>query len=200
MFSESVILKVDSEWVEHYYDKLIPWKHYIPIKSDLSDLIQRIKWCRLNDNICNKIAQNAYQFAKENFTKEKMIDYVFNSITGNPYDNFDTKIPYDYKFDISLPSLPKKENDLLFDDIKYVRTLLPNVSTTVAVIKPNSTINYWLYHEFIDFRNIITSYKSLHDEEYSKLVDKLISKAYDSKLERCNFDGEKQTLLYASRR
>jgi hypothetical protein len=185
LFSRSVILKVDSEWVEHYYDKLIPWKHYIPIKSDLSDLIQRIEWCRINDKICEEIADNAYLFAKENFTKEKMIDYVFDAITKTSHNICDRSISYDYKFDISLQSLPKVLNDVKFDNIKYVRTLLPNILMSYRCEK------YWRYEDFLGFCDTLTMYKSLRDNEYSKKVDKLISNAYNYKLVGCNFNGEK---------
>jgi hypothetical protein len=34
----SVVLKQDSEYFEHFYRDLTAWTHYIPVKSDLSDL------------------------------------------------------------------------------------------------------------------------------------------------------------------
>mmetsp|Transcript_52 Transcript_52/g.83 ORF Transcript_52/g.83 Transcript_52/m.83 type:complete len:438 (-) Transcript_52:72-1385(-) len=36
----SVVLKVEPKFVEYFYKDLIPWKHYIPIKDDLSNLLE----------------------------------------------------------------------------------------------------------------------------------------------------------------
>jgi len=39
-----------------YYDRLVPWEHYVPVAADLSDLVERIEWCRRNDDACRRIA------------------------------------------------------------------------------------------------------------------------------------------------
>lgn len=36
----SVVLKVAPEFVEYFYQDLMPWQHYIPVQADLSDLIE----------------------------------------------------------------------------------------------------------------------------------------------------------------
>ena len=36
----SVVLKVEPKFVEYFYKDLEPWKHYIPVKYDLSDLLE----------------------------------------------------------------------------------------------------------------------------------------------------------------
>lgn len=46
---DSVVLKQESEYYEHFYKRLLPWKHYIPFKRDLSDLLQKIKWAQSHD-------------------------------------------------------------------------------------------------------------------------------------------------------
>ena len=46
----ALILKQDSPYFEHFYADLLPQKHYIPIKRDLSDLIETIHWARKNDD------------------------------------------------------------------------------------------------------------------------------------------------------
>jgi hypothetical protein len=47
---DGLILKQDSLYYEHFYRDLIPNKHYIPIKNDLSDLIEKIQWAKENDD------------------------------------------------------------------------------------------------------------------------------------------------------
>jgi len=125
MLSMSTILKVDSEWVEHYYHDLKPWVHYIPIKSDLSNLIQMICWCREHDDECFRIANNAYIYALLNFTRRKLFNYVEEVV-------YDKKIPliakpYKYKSIIpplTLPRMPKK--DFCFQSkTGYIKDLLP---------------------------------------------------------------------------
>lgn len=46
MLSGSVPLKVDSPYVQYFSKSLEPWKHYVPVKRDLSDLIEKIQWCK----------------------------------------------------------------------------------------------------------------------------------------------------------
>ena len=62
--SNSVVLHVESDQTQWYYDKLEPWVHYIPIKNDLSNLIDILCWCTSNDVKCNEIAQNSINLMK----------------------------------------------------------------------------------------------------------------------------------------
>lgn len=72
--SGSTILKQDSSYKELYYDELLPYFHYIPIKSDLSDLIDKIIWCQNNDSAAKNIANNALCYAQSKFTLENIFD------------------------------------------------------------------------------------------------------------------------------
>lgn len=49
----SVVLKQDSTYYEHFYNELQPWKHYIPFKSDLSDLLEKLQWAKEHDEEVN---------------------------------------------------------------------------------------------------------------------------------------------------
>lgn len=69
MLLKSVILKVEGEyllWVDYL---LKPWKHYVPVKADLSDLEEMVKWCQENDSKAKKIAEEGYKFAEKHLTK-----------------------------------------------------------------------------------------------------------------------------------
>ena len=46
---DAVVFKQDSSYYEHFYNELEPWVHYIPLKSDLSDVIEKIEWARSHD-------------------------------------------------------------------------------------------------------------------------------------------------------
>ncbi len=81
----SVILKVDSKYKIWYLHLLEPWVHYIPIKSDLSDLKEKIHWCKSNQSACEEIASNARKFYFQHISKQSMMDYVqqtLNLISG----------------------------------------------------------------------------------------------------------------------
>lgn len=72
----SVILLVKSNWKLWYSDMLKPYVHYVPIEADLSDLIEKIKWCRNNDDKCEQIAQNARDFYRTYLSKKSILDYM----------------------------------------------------------------------------------------------------------------------------
>ena len=78
LFMGCCILLVEPEYHLWYEHMLVPMKHYIPIKKDLSDLIEKIKWCRKNDVKCRTIARNAKTFAETYLSKKGILDYLEN--------------------------------------------------------------------------------------------------------------------------
>lgn len=47
---DALVFKQDSRYYEHFYRDLKPNQHFIPVRKDLSDLIERIEWARKNDD------------------------------------------------------------------------------------------------------------------------------------------------------
>ena len=76
MSYNSLLLIVESKNYMWFSKLLKPYEHYIPIKKDLSDLIQKIKWCQENDSKCEKIAENAKYFFNKYLSKEGIYDYM----------------------------------------------------------------------------------------------------------------------------
>ena len=74
----SCILLVDSKYKLWFQYKLQPMVHYIPIKNDLSNLIETIYWCRQNDDMCKKIALNSQLFYRQYLSKDGILDYLQN--------------------------------------------------------------------------------------------------------------------------
>jgi hypothetical protein len=75
----SVILKVDSRCVADqmwYFPLLRPYHDHVPVKADLSDLADRIEWCRANDEKCQEIAQNARNLYNKYLTRDGILDYM----------------------------------------------------------------------------------------------------------------------------
>ena len=90
--SGSVILNVESENKLWWEDKWEPMKHYVPIKSDLSDLKEKIEWCREHDEECRKISIQANSFADQYITKDAIFNYletIVNNILLKASDNIE---------------------------------------------------------------------------------------------------------------
>lgn len=52
----------------YYEEYLTPMEHYIPIKKDLSDLVDKINWANQNPKEVNRITDNAFGFSLEYFS------------------------------------------------------------------------------------------------------------------------------------
>ena len=75
MATGSLIIRVKSEytsWVDHMIN---PNEHYVLVRADLSNLLDKIAWCRANDSKCRKIAQQGMEFARMALTR----DFVTNT-------------------------------------------------------------------------------------------------------------------------
>jgi len=65
LISGSCILKVASPsgFRQWFYDKLEPWKHYVPVTADLSDLDAAMDWALNHEDEAEQIAQAAQDVA-----------------------------------------------------------------------------------------------------------------------------------------
>jgi protein glucosyltransferase len=78
----SLILNVESEYKMWFESILIDNKHIINIKSDYSNLYDKLIYLKSNDQIAKKIAYNGYKFSKR-YINKKMIEtywlyYMYN--------------------------------------------------------------------------------------------------------------------------
>ncbi|XP_069746800.1 protein O-glucosyltransferase 2 isoform X3 [Narcine bancroftii] len=74
---DSVILKQKSVYYEHFYNDLTPWEHYIPFKSDLSDLLDKIQWAKSHDIKAKMIAKAGQDYARNNLMADHIFCYYF---------------------------------------------------------------------------------------------------------------------------
>jgi len=75
----SVILKVEPRQVADrmwYFPLLKPYHEHVPVKADLSDLEEKIRWCRAHDEECRKIGENAKLFYEKFVARSALLDYV----------------------------------------------------------------------------------------------------------------------------
>lgn len=59
------ILKVDSPFEQWFYEEVVEWQHFVPVKQDLSDLIEKIDWVQQHEAEARAIAEHGQQFAME---------------------------------------------------------------------------------------------------------------------------------------
>ncbi|XP_062312490.1 protein O-glucosyltransferase 2 [Osmerus eperlanus] len=74
---DSVVLKQDSGYYEHFYSQLRPWEHYIPVRADLGDLLDKITWARQHDQEAKKIAEAGQQFARSHLLGDSIFCYYY---------------------------------------------------------------------------------------------------------------------------
>jgi hypothetical protein len=77
---KAVVFIVEGKYKLWFQDKLVENKHYISIKADLSNLKEKIYWCKNHDKECEKIANNAYEFHENIFSKDNMFSYMIDKM------------------------------------------------------------------------------------------------------------------------
>jgi DNA-directed RNA polymerase subunit E'/Rpb7 len=130
MSTGSLLLRVESEyksWAEQYMKKNI---HYISIASDLSNLNDVIRWCKINDKKCKEIAQNGMKLARSILTPEFIDNYFqmlfskFSDKTINKTVGFKTFSDYKQNRKI-LEFKPLPEQDPMYHPVK-VAIIIPH--------------------------------------------------------------------------
>ncbi|KAM4700154.1 protein O-glucosyltransferase 3 [Discoglossus pictus] len=78
MLGDSLVLKQASPYYEHFYTELKPWKHYVPIKRNLGDLLEKIQWAKDHDEEARKIAKEGQTLARELLQPHRFYCYYYN--------------------------------------------------------------------------------------------------------------------------
>ena len=77
LLSNSAAFKQDSDQIQWFYAALEPYRHFVPIQNDLSDLLERIEWAKEHDDEVQAISANAQEFARNNLMIEDDYLYLF---------------------------------------------------------------------------------------------------------------------------
>jgi hypothetical protein len=78
LLSNSLVIKQATPNIQWYYGGLEPYKHYLPVKEDLSDLLEQIEWARQHDDEARAMALRASQFVEENLSSEDILVYLYH--------------------------------------------------------------------------------------------------------------------------
>lgn len=55
-----------------FYDELVPWKHYVPVRTDLTDLREKFEWAEANEDKAQEIAKEATLFVRRLFANRSL--------------------------------------------------------------------------------------------------------------------------------
>ncbi|XP_048850588.1 protein O-glucosyltransferase 3 isoform X1 [Brienomyrus brachyistius] len=78
MLGDSLVLKQDSPYYEHFYSHLRPGTHYLPVLRNLSDLIEKIRWAKENDFEAQVIAKNGQILSRELLQPNRLYCYYYS--------------------------------------------------------------------------------------------------------------------------
>lgn len=179
--TRSLILKVDSVWNIWYSKMLIPFNiktgtidteaHYIPVKRDLSDILDIIKWCNNNSNICKKIVENARKFYDINLSnKDSILNYIQKLlIKTKKHVKTYTKCKK-YALDIQLENERNIQLDYKYPNVELTRQIPPNFFNDC-----NDEYDTYKAINYIFDREACLSPDSIFNNKYTKLI--LVSKS-----------------------
>ena len=68
-----VIFVADRPYREWFFDRMKPGEHFVPVKEDMSDLIEKIFYMERHPEIYEKIVGNLREFVEENLTPRRIL-------------------------------------------------------------------------------------------------------------------------------
>uniref|UniRef100_A0A8D0HM86 Protein O-glucosyltransferase 3 n=1 Tax=Sphenodon punctatus TaxID=8508 RepID=A0A8D0HM86_SPHPU len=77
LLGDSLVLKQTSQYYEHFYIEMKPWRHYVLVKRNLDDLLEKIKWAKENDEEARKIAKEGQSAARELLQPHRLYCYYY---------------------------------------------------------------------------------------------------------------------------
>ena len=110
MYYNSCIIVPESDFTDVLRDCLIPWKHYVPCKKDLSNIINTIKWCTENDDKVLNILKNLRELRDNIISLDNIVNLSINLILNPSKDfnlvklvKFNVDNQLEYKPDTMIP-------------------------------------------------------------------------------------------------
>jgi len=170
----SVILLVKSQWKIWYSDLLADRVHYVSVKSDLSDLIEKIQWCRDNDEKCKKIADNARLFFNTYLQKDGVLDYMQKTLVNlkqemgmylyNTVSPLDVLISNEEKdLSRSFPIISKADDRTVLKGVDYLDSV-PKIERCYGLLQGIQWMIRKVIHES-DFEKIATNKQQIQSNK-----------------------------------
>jgi hypothetical protein len=74
LFTGRVVLIQERKLKTYYHFLLKPFVHFVPVKDDFSDLLEKLDWLDQNPSISREIGINGQKFAMENLRKDAVLE------------------------------------------------------------------------------------------------------------------------------
>lgn len=171
----NVILLVDSRWKMWYSYLLKPYVHYVPVADDLSDIYEKIRWCKRNDDKCKEIVSNAKKFYETYLQKDGVLDYMQKILidvkkqTGTYYYNEISPLTLQIEKEKEII----KEYNTYPEFSKIVEKIsLPDMNRCYGLLKGiHNLVNYFINNRLFDTvfikNNNIFKNKNIDIQKYS---------------------------------
>ena len=166
----SVILLVKSKYRIWYMNMLEAYVHYVPVESDLSDLVEKIRWCRANDAQCQMIANNALKFYNKYLRKNGIFDYLQKLLidlkkqTGVYLYNYKTPLQFQLEEEYTINQI-----------VKYPKTV--KTARNISTIPPQQR-SYSLLKGLEWIFNLVKDTDPNNIEKYLNINNKISESPY----------------------
>jgi hypothetical protein len=80
LLSGCTSMKQESDDILWFFSELVPWHHYIPLKHDLSDALEKVHWAQEHDREAEQIALQAREFALTHLMPEHILLYCYKAL------------------------------------------------------------------------------------------------------------------------
>ncbi len=80
--SNSVVFKEVSPSKQWWYKLLVPYVHYIPVATDLSDVFSQIEWAKANDEACQIISKNGRELVLDVLSEDRIYQYIYHLLVA----------------------------------------------------------------------------------------------------------------------
>ncbi|HSX10737.1 MAG TPA: glycosyl transferase family 90 [Chlamydiales bacterium] len=77
LLSDALTLKQDSDQIQWFYSALSPYSHYLPLASDMSDILEKIQWAEEHPAEAQQMVANARQFITQHLMTEDCYRYLY---------------------------------------------------------------------------------------------------------------------------
>jgi hypothetical protein len=75
------VLVQERPWTEWYWSRLQPWRDFVPVRSDLGDLTDNVRWLLENDEDAAAIGAAGQAFAREHLTRAVAVRTLADTLT-----------------------------------------------------------------------------------------------------------------------
>lgn len=76
MHANRPVFVVERRFREFFYDRLKPYEHYVPIRADMADLAERVRFVKDNPDLAAHLGRGAASFAAQFLTRDYALQYM----------------------------------------------------------------------------------------------------------------------------